>query len=186
MQFYWVNIKALLILLLHRMLNGLHLKEKSNHLKQSNTMSTYSEKVGSKLNDLLEKTYDAEKGYKKAAENTEHNHLKAYFNRRSKERYDFGHELKSEIKQYGQEPDKGGSATGAVHRAWMDTKAFFSADNAESMLEESIRGEKAAIDEYQDVLKETTLPSSTNSLLTRQMNSIKSDLNSIKGLEDLS
>jgi hypothetical protein len=35
-------------------------------------MSTYTDEVGEKLNDLLEKTYDAEKGIKKAAENTEH------------------------------------------------------------------------------------------------------------------
>lgn len=28
-------------------------------------MSTYTEDVGNKLNDLLEKTFDAEKGFKK-------------------------------------------------------------------------------------------------------------------------
>lgn len=148
-------------------------------------MSTYTEDVVGKLNALLEKTYDAEKGYKKAAENTDHGQLKSYFNKRSEERYNFGHELKSEIAQFGKEPDKGGSAAGGIHRAWMDTKAFFSADNTESMLEESIRGEKSAVEEYENVLKETTLPTSTNQLLTRQMTRIKSDLNSIKQLEDL-
>ncbi len=55
-------------------------------------MSTYSETIGSKLNDLLEKTYDAEKGFEKAAENTKHSNLKAYFERKAQERYDFGHE----------------------------------------------------------------------------------------------
>ena len=30
-------------------------------------MSTYTEEVGNKLNELLEKTYDAEKGFKKAS-----------------------------------------------------------------------------------------------------------------------
>ena len=42
-------------------------------------MSTYTEEVGNKLNELLEKTYDAEKGFKKAAENTENPQLKAFF-----------------------------------------------------------------------------------------------------------
>lgn len=148
-------------------------------------MSTYTETVGEKLNDLLEKTYDAEKGYKKAAENTDDSGLKSYFERKSKERYDFGHELKTEISKYGEEPDKGGSVTGAVHRAWMDTKAFFSADDAESMLEESIRGEKSAVEEYESVLKDTALPTSTQTLLTKQMNNIKIDLDNIKKLEDL-
>ena len=39
-------------------------------------MSAYTENVGNKLNKLLEKTYDAEKGYEKAAENTENVVLK--------------------------------------------------------------------------------------------------------------
>jgi uncharacterized protein (TIGR02284 family) len=149
-------------------------------------MSTYTETVAEKLNDLLEKTYDAEKGYKKAAENTDNLNLRTFFVRKSNQRKDFGHALKTEIAQFGEELDKGGSATGAVHRAWMDTKAFFSSDEAEAMLEESIRGEKAAVDEYEDVLNDTNLPSSTATVLTQQLNAIKHDLNEIKRLEDLS
>ncbi|MBM1104586.1 PA2169 family four-helix-bundle protein [Aurantibacter crassamenti] len=149
-------------------------------------MSTYTEVIGNKLNNLLEKTYDAEKGYKKAAENTKHAHLKNYFERKSQERYNFGHELKSEIKTFGQETDKGGSLTGAAHRTWMDVKAMFSADNDESMLEEAIRGEKSSLEEYSDVLNETTLPSSTASILLKQKNIIAGGLNTIKKLEDIS
>ncbi|MDO6492257.1 MAG: PA2169 family four-helix-bundle protein [Cellulophaga sp.] len=149
-------------------------------------MTTYTEQVGTKLNNLLEKTYDAEKGYKKAAENTDHNALKTYFNKRSQERYDFGHQLKSEIARFGEKPEKGGSITGTMHRAWMDTKAFFADQEAEAMLEESIRGEKAAVEEYESVLNDTTLPSSTASVLLTQMNTIKSELNTIKFLEDIS
>ncbi len=148
-------------------------------------MSTYTEEVGEKLNELLEKTYDAEKGFKKAAENTENAPLKNYFQRKAQERYDFGHELKTEIKTFGQDVEKGGSLTGTAHRAWMDVKAFFSADDAESMLEEAIRGEKAAVEEYEDVLKETSLPSSTSSLLTKQKLKIADGLATIKHLEDL-
>ncbi|TDQ33240.1 ferritin-like domain-containing protein [Zeaxanthinibacter enoshimensis] len=149
-------------------------------------MSTYTDKVGSKLNDLLEKTYDAEKGFKKAAENTNHEGLKAYFEQKAGERYNFGHELKSELKQYGQEVDKGDSFTSKAHRAWMDVKAMFSTDNEESMLEEAIRGEKAAVAEYDEVLSDTDLPPSTQTLLARQQQKIKTGLETIKRLEDLS
>ncbi len=69
----------------------------------------YSEDVAKKLNSLLEKNYDSEKGYQMAAENVKNPQLKEFFNQRAKERYDFGHELKSEIKSFGQEPDKGTS-----------------------------------------------------------------------------
>ncbi|MFD2565122.1 ferritin-like domain-containing protein [Aquimarina rubra] len=148
-------------------------------------MATYSEQVGNKLNDLLEKTYDAEKGFKKAAENVKHSSLKNYFNQKAQERYDFGHELKNEIKAFGQDVDKGGSMTGSAHRAWMDVKSFLSSDNEESMLEEAIRGEKASVEEYNDVLSETSLPTSTQSILAKQKQTIENGLSTIKRLEDL-
>lgn len=147
--------------------------------------TTYTEKVGNKLNELLEKSYDAEKGYKKAAEHADSDSLKNFFERKAQQRYEFGHELKSEIRNYGEDVDKGGSATGALHRAWMDVKALFSADDDESMLEEAITGEKAAVDDYEDVLSETNLPTSTATLLRSQLNQIKSDLEKIKSLEDI-
>ena len=148
-------------------------------------MSTYTEQVGSKLNDLLEKTYDAEKGFKKAAENVDNPSLKNYFRRKAEERYNFGHELKTEIKSFNQDVDKGGSATGTIHRAWMDVKNLFSADNEESMLEEAIRGEKAAVNEYEEVLSETALPLSTKSILQSQKNIINEGLSRINKLEDI-
>lgn len=148
-------------------------------------MSTYTEEVGSKLNELLEKTYDAEKGFKKAAENVENASLKSYFESKAQERYDFGHALKTEIRQFAEEVDKGDSLTSKAHRSWMDIKNFFSSDSEEAMLEEAIKGEKAAVEEYTDVLSETTLPPSTETLLTQQKNKIVSGLSTIKKLEDI-
>lgn len=148
-------------------------------------MSTYTEEVGNKLNALLEKTYDAEKGFKKAAENVNNPSLKSYFKNKAQERYNFGHELKREIRSFNQDVDKGGSLTGKAHRAWMDVKSLFSNDDEESMLEEAIRGEKAAVDEYEDVLKETSLPLSTKSILQSQKNIINDGLAKINELEDI-
>ena len=149
-------------------------------------MATYTEQVGNKLNNLLEKTYDAEKGFKKAAENVENNSLKSYFNQKAQERYEFGHELKGEIKSFNQEVDKGGSLIGDAHRAWMDAKKVFSSDNEESMLEEAIRGEKSSVEEYNEVLNETSLPLSTKNVLEKQKITIENGLSNIKTLEDLS
>lgn len=146
-------------------------------------METYTEIVGKKLNALLEKTYDAEKGFKKVAENVENDSLKTYFKNKADERYTFGHDLKAEIKSFGQEVDKGGSLTGTAHRAWIDTKAIFSLNDEESMLEEVIRGEKAAIAEYDDILEETSLPASTRTLISSQKNKIENGLYNFKTLE---
>lgn len=148
-------------------------------------MKTYTEEVGEKLNDLLERTFDAQKGFKKAAANTEHPGLKSYFESKAQQRYDFGHELKTEIISFGQEVDKGDSLAGKAHRTWMDIKALFASDNEEAMLEEAIRGEKAAVEEYNDVLEDTSLPSSTLSILRNQKAAIESGLAKIKTLEDL-
>lgn len=148
-------------------------------------MSTYTEQVGDKLNTLLERTYDAEKGFKKAAENVKDVNLKSYFERKAQERYDFGHQLKSEIKSFGQDTEKGGSVAGAAHRAWMDVKALFSSDDEESMLEESIRGEEKALSDYDDILNETSLPLSTKNILEEQRAQIAAGLSNIKQLEDL-
>tara|TARA_R110002049_G_scaffold90303_2_gene226511 strand:- start:666 stop:1115 length:450 start_codon:yes stop_codon:yes gene_type:complete len=148
-------------------------------------MSTYTENISNKLNDILEKTYDAEKGFKKAAENVNNPALKSYFKQKADERYNFGHQLKSEIKSFGEDVDKGGTLTGKVHRAWMDTKALFSTDNEESMLEEAIRGEKSAISEYDEVISESTLPQSTKSILISQKTQIENGLSRISSLEDL-
>jgi uncharacterized protein (TIGR02284 family) len=143
----------------------------------------FTEKMTSKLNELLEKNYDAEKGYKKAAENVENTKLKQFFNEQAQKRYDFGHELKTEIKNYGETPDKGGSATGAMHRTWMDIETAFSSNNEETILEEVQKGEKAAIEEYNEVINDTTLPPTTQKILTNQRDTINRAWQSAKNFE---
>ena len=144
----------------------------------------YTEEVANKLNSLLTKSYDAEAGYKKAAENVKNRGLKNFFQNRAQDRYNFGHEIKEEVRSFGQEVDKGTSFKADMHRAWMDVKTAFSTDDDESTLEEAIRGEKASVEAYNEVLAETSLPSSTRSVLEKQRNSIQSALNEVKTLEE--
>ncbi|WP_029037894.1 ferritin-like domain-containing protein [Salinimicrobium xinjiangense] len=146
-------------------------------------MSKTKEMAG-KLNELLEKTYDSEKGFKNAAEDVRNPRLKSFFKDKAMQRYDFGHELKTEIKNLGESPDKGSSLTGDAHRAWMDLKAAFSSDNEEAILEEAIRGEKAAVADYNEVINRSELPPSTINLLIKQRNAIERTLNEVKGLEE--
>lgn len=145
----------------------------------------YTEEMSNKLNELLEKNYDAEKGYKKAAENVENTKLKQFFNEQSEQRNSFGHELKSEIKNYGEDPDKGGSTKGALHRTWMDIESAFSSNNEETILEEVQRGEKAAIEEYNEVINDTTLPPTTQQILTKHRDNIQNAWQSAKNFENV-
>ncbi|MBJ2172659.1 PA2169 family four-helix-bundle protein [Aureibaculum sp. A20] len=148
-------------------------------------MTKYREIVGDKLNAILEKNFDAENGYTKAASNAKNEALKNFFKNKAQERNYFKSELKSEVASFGQKFETSGSITGAAHRTWMDVKALFSSENDESMLEEAIRGEKASVQEYDDVLKETSLPLSTQNILLKQKSQIEKTLSTIKTLEDL-
>ncbi len=144
---------------------------------------SYSDEIAKKLNTLLEKNYDAEAGYKKAAEDVKNPTLKTYFQSRAKDRYDFGHELKDEIRSFGKEPDKGTSLTGDLHRAWMDLKSAFSSDKEEAILEEAIRGEKAAVKDYNEIINDREVPPSTSNILIKQRNSVEEALIKAKALE---
>ncbi|MGB5941692.1 MAG: PA2169 family four-helix-bundle protein [Leeuwenhoekiella sp.] len=144
---------------------------------------SYTEKIGNKLNELLEKNYDAEAGYKQAADQVGNNSLKEYFNARAKNRYDFGHQLKAEMKTFGVEPDKGTSLKGDAHRTWINLKSTFTSDKDEAVLEETIRGEKSFIDEYDEVINNENLPASTKNILVSQRNSVVDALETARAFE---
>lgn len=148
-------------------------------------METTHKKLVDQLEEILEKNRDAEKGYIKAAENADRANLQAYFQRKSNERKQFNNALKLELVASYDEIDEGGSFTGTIHRTWMDIKSFFAGNNDEAMLEEAIRGDKAAVEEYEDVLKEESLPISVATVIREQQMKIRADLNKIKRLEDL-
>ncbi|CAM1333668.1 ferritin-like domain-containing protein [Tenacibaculum aestuariivivum] len=149
-------------------------------------MYNYTQEVSSQLNNLLEKNYDAERGYRTAAENVKNNNLTTYFEKKANERKSFGKALKGEIKNFGETPKQNGSLTGSVHRAWMNTKSFLSSETDEAMLEEALRGEKSALKEYNEVINsKEILPKSTTVILESQRDLILKDAINIKKLEDL-
>tara|TARA_R100000935_G_scaffold27288_2_gene47439 strand:+ start:16751 stop:17197 length:447 start_codon:yes stop_codon:yes gene_type:complete len=145
----------------------------------------YTDKMSNKLNELLTKNYDAEAGYKKAAEIVENPKLKQFFETEAQVRYDFGHELKTEIRNTGGTPEKGTSVQGDAHRAWMSIKDTFTSNDEENILEEVKRGEKTAVNEYQEVISDTTLPPTTKSILTKQVSNIENTLQNVKNFETI-
>ena len=145
----------------------------------------YTEKISNKLNELLEKNYDAEKGYLNAADNVESTKLKRFFKARASERSEFAKNLRTEILAYGQIPEDSGSFKGTMHRNWMSLKSLFSSNDEEAILEEAIRGEQASYDEYRDILKEDDFAPSTRKLLESQKQQIQSAINNLKLEEEL-
>ncbi|MFS4466730.1 ferritin-like domain-containing protein [Maribacter sp. 2210JD10-5] len=147
----------------------------------------YSEKISNRLNDLLTRTYDAEKGYKLAQDKVDNPSIKKFLGDKVQQRYNFGHELKNEISSFGQLPDKGGSFKGDVHRTWMNLTATLSSDETEKILEEVERGEKASLEEYNEILNDSdiVLAPSTENMLRKHRNAIQAALNTNKMYDEL-
>ncbi|NJB71086.1 uncharacterized protein (TIGR02284 family) [Saonia flava] len=147
----------------------------------------YSEKISNKLNDLLEKTYDAENGYRLAKEKVENASVKKFLSDRENERRTFSGELKTEISKYGELPKTEGSLTGNIHRTWMNVKAAVASNKEEKILEEVERGEKASLEEYNEILRDRDFefPPSTENLLMKQRNAIYASINTAKGYEEI-
>ncbi|OAB79946.1 hypothetical protein ULVI_04195 [Cochleicola gelatinilyticus] len=143
----------------------------------------YTDKMSKNLNDLLTKNYDAEKGYKKAADIVTNSKLKQFFTDQAQRRYDFGHELKTEIRNYGEVPEKGTSVTGDMHRTWMDIKSTFTSNDEEAILKEVKKGEKNALDEYTEIVNDVTLPPTTKAILNQQRISVEKALENARNFE---
>lgn len=145
----------------------------------------YTEEISKKLNELLIKNYDAEKGYLNAVDNVENERLKMFFKRRASERSTFAKELRTEILRYGEIPVDSGSFKGTMHRNWMSLKSTFSPNNEDAILEEAIRGEEASLKEYDNLINEKNLPPSIDELILRHRNAIQAAINTEKVHEEL-
>jgi uncharacterized protein (TIGR02284 family) len=141
--------------------------------------------IVSNLQGLLEKNYDAEKGYKKAMTNAKSPNLKKFLQKQAAQRSRFANELTQEIRGLNEEPKDSGSFTGDLHRAWIDIKTAVSGNEDEAVLEECIRGEKASVEEYDEKLENQNFPPQISSVLQKQASEIKQTLNRVKRLEDL-
>ena len=137
------------------------------------------------LNQLLEKNYDAEQGYKNALLDTDNDRLKTYLKRQAASRSQNANELDKAIRDLNATPVQSGSTEGAIHRTWMDFKTAIVGKDDEAILEECIRGDKAAVSEYKEVLENENYLHETKDVVRYQLNGIQNTLDTIKKLEDI-
>tara|TARA_R110000868_G_scaffold225402_1_gene477610 strand:+ start:724 stop:1176 length:453 start_codon:yes stop_codon:yes gene_type:complete len=147
-------------------------------------MNTDIAKIEEHLKDLVSKNEDAIKGFEKASENSKQVGIKSYFEKKVVDRMQFLRELRASVPEL----DLGsveieGSAAGTLHRTWMDVKAFFAEDNDEAMLEEAVRGDKAAINDYDKALAETMMPHRLKEIIRAQKEFLQNDLETTEILE---
>ncbi|HXI91509.1 MAG TPA: PA2169 family four-helix-bundle protein [Blastocatellia bacterium] len=142
-----------------------------------------SKKAISTLNDLIETCRDGQNGFKEAAENVKSPDLKTFLNQIAAERAQFVNQLQLEVRTLGGDPQKSGSATAAMHRAWIDIKGTLTGKDDHSILSECERGEDSAVEAYKDALK-LDPPPNIRSTIERQFQSIKLVHDRVKQMRD--
>jgi uncharacterized protein (TIGR02284 family) len=134
------------------------------------------------LNDLIETCRDGESGFQTAADHVKDSALKKFLTQCSEQRAQFASELQSEVRQLGGTPAQTGSVSAAFHRGWMNIKAIVTGGNDDAIVTECERGEDAAIENYQRVLKQN-LPPNVLPVVKHQFTEIKRSLDRIRDLE---
>jgi len=142
-----------------------------------------SKKAISTLNDLIETCRDGQNGFKEAAENVKSPDLRTFLNQIATERAQFVNQLQLEVRTLGGDPQKSGSATAAMHRAWIDIKGTLTGKDDHSILSECERGEDSAVEAYKDSLK-LDLPPNIRSTVERQFQGIKLVHDRVKQMRD--
>ena len=141
-------------------------------------------KENSVLNNLIETLKDGQEGFKQAAEGVSNPSLKSLFRGYSDQRSRFATALQSEARQHGEtEPETSSSATGALHRGWINLKSAITGGEEHAILAECERGEDSAVEEYMKALNDGLSPS-TQELVSHQFVEIKAAHDRIRDLRD--
>jgi uncharacterized protein (TIGR02284 family) len=147
-----------------------------------------TEKSVDVLNDLIELNNDRVAGFEKAIADIkpENIDLKTLFQEYAAQSRKFSQELTAIVARYSDDVETGTSASGTLHRAWMDVKSLFGGSDRTSILAEAERGEDAIKKAYQNVLSDDELPSDALQTVAEQAQNILAAHDQIKALRDAS
>jgi len=149
-------------------------------------METTQEKIDV-LNDLVEINNDRVAGFEKvlADINDENVDLKELFSTYADQSRQNAEELSALVGANGStDVETGTSASGKLHRAWIDVKSLFGGSDRESILAEAERGEDAIKKAYQDALTEGELSGESYDVVQSQASGINAAHNQVKALRD--
>lgn len=135
------------------------------------------------LNDLIETCKDGEYGFRSTAEHAHSAELKRLFLSRADECRHAAMELQTVVAQLGGEPEDSGTVAGAAHRGWVAVKGTLSGYSDLNMLEETERGEDAALARYRSAL-ENELPVDVRMMVERQYEGVKRNHLQVRTLRD--
>ncbi len=136
------------------------------------------------LNDLIEVLRDGQHGFKTAADDAKSSELAELFNNYSTQRAEFVSELQARVIALGADIEKSGSATGAMHRGWINLKAALTSNEPHAVLVEAERGEDAAVQAFEKALDNQHLDLPTRNIINRQYHAVKAAHDNVRQLRD--
>ncbi len=138
------------------------------------------------LNDLIEINNYRVAGFEKAMTNIQDPtiDLQELFQHFSQQSRQFSQELSALVASRGGEVETGTSASGSLHRAWIDVKSLFGNNDREGILDEAERGEDAIKKAYRDALADPDLPVDSRDTVVRQSADINAAHDEIRALRD--
>ncbi|PTQ78993.1 uncharacterized protein (TIGR02284 family) [Nitrosospira multiformis] len=142
-----------------------------------------NERIISMLNGLIEISRDGAEGFKTCADDINDPELKMYLRNRAQSCEEAVRDLSVEVRRYGGDPDTSGTATGTLHRMWVDLKTAITSNDNLAVLEECERGEAAAVMAYDNALREE-MPFDLRALLDRQYEGVKKNHDRVRHLRD--
>jgi uncharacterized protein (TIGR02284 family) len=141
------------------------------------------ESVIDTLNKLIETSKDGEYGFRTCAEHVKSPPLRILLLERAEPCAKAAAELQAEVARLGGKPETGSSATGILHRGWVNLKGALSGDRDQAALDECERGEDAALARYRKAIKQD-LPGDVAAIVRRQYEGVKRIHDQIRALRN--
>ena len=133
---------------------------------------------------VIEVLHDGQNGFSSLSEQLKDPTAKNYFREEAGTRGKYASELESALgSATGKNVNEGGTASGAVHRAWGELKGKLGGSD-HTLLDTAEQGEDAAKKAYEEVLKVRGLPANVRTLLQSQQSHILASHDRVKAMRD--
>jgi len=138
------------------------------------------------LNSLIEINNDRIYGYETASKEVGETDLKMMFLHATETSLQCKAQLVTEVQSLNGVQTESTTTSGKFYRLWMDIKASVSGKDRKVILDSCVFGEEAAIETYEDVLKNLeNVTLNQQMIIQEQLLLIKADYAKVKNLRDL-
>jgi len=148
------------------------------------SVSNLTKETVAALQELVEVNIDSSKGFVEAADKIENPEIASLFRECGQEREKNANELRDIVRVNGEAAESDGSATGMLHRWWLNIRGTVTGGNEHTVLADAERGEDAIKHRYEDTLQQTA-GSAVNDVLQKQYAGVKSRHDQIRDMRDV-